>query len=83
MIDEIQTVFIEGRNILDDPMIINEVCMWANNNKYKSFIFKVDFDKAFDSSSWNYLESIMSQMGFGHKWIFGEKGVYLLLGVRF
>ncbi|GKD39945.1 RNA-directed DNA polymerase, eukaryota [Tanacetum coccineum] len=32
-------------------------------------LFKVDFDKAFDSISWNYIYSMMNFMGFDSKWI--------------
>lgn len=49
VIDESQTAFIYGRNILDGPMITNKVCAWAKKFKRKFFLFKVDFDKAFDS----------------------------------
>lgn len=38
------------------------------------FLFKVDFNKAFDSINWNYLFSVMSQLGFGEKLIFWIKG---------
>ncbi|GKA70313.1 reverse transcriptase domain, reverse transcriptase zinc-binding domain protein [Tanacetum coccineum] len=31
-------------------------------------LFKVDFKKAFDSVNWNFLLSVMRQMGFGIKW---------------
>lgn len=31
-------------------------------------MFKFDFDKAFDSINWEYLGSVLSQMGFGSKW---------------
>ena len=31
-------------------------------------LFKVDFEKAYDSLSWEYLLEIMSIMGFGSKW---------------
>ncbi|GJZ37651.1 RNA-directed DNA polymerase, eukaryota, reverse transcriptase zinc-binding domain protein [Tanacetum coccineum] len=31
-------------------------------------IFKVDFEKAFDSISWNYLIHILDSFGFGNKW---------------
>jgi len=68
VIDEIQTAFIKDRNILDGPMIINEVCAWAKQYKAKIFLFKIDLDKAFDSINWDYLDSIMGQMGFGEKW---------------
>lgn len=74
VIDEVQTVFIEGRDILNGPMIINELCTWANKTKSKNFLFKVDFDKAFNSISWKYMESIMIEMGFGCKWILWIKG---------
>ncbi|KAL4560863.1 hypothetical protein LXL04_033019 [Taraxacum kok-saghyz] len=74
VIDEVQTAFIGGRNILDGPMVINEVCNWAKKEKHKAFLFKVDFDKTFDSINWNYLVSVMKQMGFGEKWICWIKG---------
>ena len=31
-------------------------------------LFKADFNKAFNSVNWIYLDSIMEQMGFGDKW---------------
>lgn len=31
-------------------------------------MFKVDFEKAFDSINWEYLDSIFAQMRFGSKW---------------
>lgn len=48
VIDEVQTAFIENRNILDGPLIINEVCAQAKKSKTKTFLFKVDFDKSFE-----------------------------------
>ena len=37
-------------------------------SKNKVMLFRVDFDKAFNSVNWNYLDSNLSQMGFGDKW---------------
>lgn len=38
--------------------------------KKKNFIiFKIDFEKAFHSLNWKFLESVMEQKGFGYKWI--------------
>lgn len=68
VVDEVQTAYISDRNILDGPLIINEVYSWAKRTKRKTFLFKVDFEKAFDSVNWNYLDSIMEQMQFGAKW---------------
>lgn len=74
VIDETQTAFVHGRNILDAPMIINEVYTWAKKFKRRTFLFKVDFEKAFNSINWGYLESVMSQMGLGDKWRFWIRG---------
>ena len=41
--------------------------MGKKKNK-KFLIFKVDFEKAYDSISWVYLDQIMGFMGFGDRW---------------
>ncbi|GJZ90239.1 putative RNA-directed DNA polymerase, eukaryota, reverse transcriptase zinc-binding domain protein [Tanacetum coccineum] len=63
-----QSAFIKGRNILDGPFILNEVLAWYRNRKRGLMIFKVDFEKAFDSVRWDYLDSVMEKLGFGNKW---------------
>ncbi|KAM0041794.1 putative RNA-directed DNA polymerase [Helianthus debilis subsp. tardiflorus] len=63
-----QSAYIEGRNILDGHLVINETIAWAKSIKKKCMLFKVDFDKAFDSVNWNYLDTVMGFMGFGVKW---------------
>ncbi|KAL7593363.1 hypothetical protein Lser_V15G33806 [Lactuca serriola] len=63
-----QTAFIKDRYILDGPLILNETISWLKKCKKKAFAFKVDFEKAFDSLSWGYLDSILEQMNFGTKW---------------
>lgn len=49
-------------------MIVNELCSWAKVNGNKMLLFKADFNKAFDSINWVYLDSMMEQMGFRSKW---------------
>lgn len=63
-----QTVYVEGRNILDGPLIVNEICSWSQKVKRTTLLFKVDFDKAFDFVNWEFLDSILSQMNYGLKW---------------
>ncbi|KAJ9561194.1 hypothetical protein OSB04_006354 [Centaurea solstitialis] len=69
-----QTAFIPGRQILDGCLVANEIVHFAKKKKKKLFLFKVDFEKAFDCVNWNFLFSTMSQMGFGQKWIMWIKG---------
>ncbi|KAL7615828.1 hypothetical protein Lser_V15G00765 [Lactuca serriola] len=74
VVSHTQTAFIKDGNILDGPLIINEVISWLRKNKLNAFLFKVDSEKAFDCLNWKYLDSVMAQMNFGQKWrkwIFG------------
>lgn len=73
-IDDVQSAYVEGRNILDGPLIVNEICSWAKKVKRKVLLFKVDFDKAFDSINWGFLDSNLKIMGFGDKWRAWIKG---------
>lgn len=40
----------------------------AKRKKKKAVLFKVDFEKAYDSVSWDFLESMMVRMGFDGVW---------------
>nr|KAJ0205522.1 hypothetical protein LSAT_V11C500260820 [Lactuca sativa] len=73
-IDEIQTAFVEGRNILEGPLIVNELCSGGKKANKKILLFKADFKKVVDSVNWNFLDSMMRQMNFGIKWSFWMKG---------
>ncbi|KAI3509571.1 hypothetical protein L1887_24947 [Cichorium endivia] len=68
VISDVQSAYVEGRNILDGPLVINELYAWAKKVKRKILLFKVDFEKAFDNVNWEFLDSTLSQMGFGTKW---------------
>ncbi|GKB37421.1 putative RNA-directed DNA polymerase, eukaryota, reverse transcriptase zinc-binding domain protein [Tanacetum coccineum] len=63
-----QSAFISGRQILDGCLIANEIINMAKLEGHKLLLFKVDFEKAFDSVNWNFLHDIMVQMGFRIKW---------------
>ncbi|XP_071708247.1 uncharacterized protein [Rutidosis leptorrhynchoides] len=63
-----QSAFLGGRYILDGALVANEVVEYLKRNKKHGLIFKVDFEKAFDSLNWDYLLEVMKCMGFGTKW---------------
>ncbi|GJU57999.1 RNA-directed DNA polymerase, eukaryota [Tanacetum coccineum] len=66
--NDVQSAFVPNRQILDGPFILNELISWCKFHKSKAMIFKVDFEKAFDSVRWDYLDGILSNFGFGSKW---------------
>lgn len=41
---------------------------WEKKSKEKMLLFKVDFNKAFDSVSWEYLDHVQMQPGFSERW---------------
>nr|GEW53989.1 putative RNA-directed DNA polymerase, eukaryota, reverse transcriptase zinc-binding domain protein [Tanacetum cinerariifolium] len=63
-----QSAFISGRQILDGPLILSEVIDWYKNRNKKLLLFKVDFEKAFDSVSWHFLDHVMDKLGFSSTW---------------
>ncbi|KAJ9538060.1 hypothetical protein OSB04_030793 [Centaurea solstitialis] len=48
-----QSAFIKGRQILDGILIANEIVDFAKHKKKEGLVFKVDFEKAYDSSPKN------------------------------
>ncbi|GKB75376.1 RNA-directed DNA polymerase, eukaryota, partial [Tanacetum coccineum] len=76
LISEVQSAFVANCQILDDPFILNELISWCKSKKYKAMVFKVDFEKAYDSVRRDYLDDILHNFGFGEKcrmWIKGLK----------
>ncbi|KAL9668390.1 hypothetical protein QQ045_002771 [Rhodiola kirilowii] len=64
-----QTAFISNRNILVGIMITNEIIHSAKRERKRALVIKIDFKKAYDTISWEYLRSVLECMGFGSKWI--------------
>ncbi|KAI3761869.1 hypothetical protein L1987_52291 [Smallanthus sonchifolius] len=68
VISEPQSAFLKGRYILDGPLIVNELITWIKKRKSKAFFLKIDFEKAYDNVSWNFVINTLLQMGFPNKW---------------
>ncbi|GJT04321.1 hypothetical protein Tco_0838783 [Tanacetum coccineum] len=64
---DVQAAFVSNRQILDGPFIINELLSWCKHKNSKAMVFKVDFEKAFDSVRWDYLDDVLNKFGFGVK----------------
>ena len=69
IIDKRQSAFIEGRHLLHSAVIANEVVEEARRGQKLCIVFKVDYEKAYDSVSWDFLLYLLRRMGFHSKWI--------------
>ncbi|KAJ9548768.1 hypothetical protein OSB04_021311 [Centaurea solstitialis] len=68
VISNVQSAFLKGRSILDGVLVANETVSYLKSSRKKGLIFKVDFEKAYDSVSWDFLLDMLDKMGFGRKW---------------
>lgn len=68
LVNEVQTGFIAGRQILDGILIASEMIHHIRRTKTPAILFKVDFEKAYDHLGWDYLHNILIIMGFGQIW---------------
>ncbi|KAJ0887165.1 putative RNA-directed DNA polymerase [Helianthus annuus] len=75
VVSEYQSGFLSNRNILDGPLILDEVISWVKKVKKKAFILKIDIEKAYDSINWTFIDKVFQQMGFLMKWRVWVKGI--------
>ncbi|KAK2457421.1 hypothetical protein QL285_004692 [Trifolium repens] len=68
VISKIQSAFLPHRQILDGVLVVNELLDLAKRRKDKCLFFKVDFERAYDTVNWNFVEYMMVRMGFGEGW---------------
>ena len=54
---------------MDGFLVANELVDYAKKTKSECLVLKVDFEKAYNSVDWGFLEYMMNQLGFGRKWV--------------
>jgi hypothetical protein len=64
-----QSDFIKGRNLVDGVLEVNELVDLAKRQGKECLILKVDFEKAYDSVDWGFLEYMLRRFGFCEVWI--------------
>jgi hypothetical protein len=67
LINPSQTAFIRGRYIGDGAVILHEVMHELRKRKGAGVIFKIDFEKAYDSIRWEFVEEVLAKKGFDNK----------------
>ena len=68
VVSETQSAFVKGRQILDGILLANEVVDEARKCQKELLLFKVDFEKTYNSIDWGYLQTVMARMGFPTLW---------------
>jgi hypothetical protein len=63
-----QSAFLKGRHLVDSVLVVNEVVDLVKRTGRSCLIFKVDFEKAYDSVDWGFLEYMLDRFGFCSKW---------------
>ncbi|MCI15293.1 RNA-directed DNA polymerase (Reverse transcriptase) [Trifolium medium] len=63
-----QSAFLKGHFLVDGVMVVNEVVDLAKKTGRECLIFKVDFEKAYDSVEWSFLDYMLGRFGFSDKW---------------
>lgn len=69
IISEEQLGYVEGRQILDNILLAQEMIHTLHSRKEAGMLMQLDLSKAYDKVSWNYLEAILDAFGFYRQWI--------------
>ena len=67
-----QSAFLKGRLISDNIMLASELMDHIHSSREgrrKLAALKIDFSKAFDRISWNFISAVLFCMGFSMKWV--------------
>jgi hypothetical protein len=59
-----QTAFIRERYIIDGAVMLHEIVRELSRKKMDGVVLKIDFEKAYDSINWDFIEEVMERKGF-------------------
>ena len=72
IINKDQTGFIKGRSIVENIRIIYDMMKFTDEKNIPGLLLLIDFEKAFDSLSWNFLHKALEHLNLGdsiRKWV--------------
>jgi hypothetical protein len=72
LINEDQSGFVSGRYIGDNLRLLYDITHYLKKNNIPGLLVSLDFEKAFDSISWKYMQKVLKLFGFGEnicQWI--------------
>ena len=65
LIDKDQTGFIKGRYIGENIRLIYDLMNYTEENNIPGLLLLIDFEKAFDSLSWQFIHKALKFLNFG------------------
>ena len=71
-----QNAFVKGRTIFDAVRTINDVIDFTELKNYRGILTAIDFEKAFDSLTWDFLLKSLETFGFRKSFIAWIKTFY-------
>lgn len=72
LIGEDQKGFLKGRYIGENIRLVYDTLLYASKHKIPGLLLLVDFEKAFDSVAWSFINKSLSVFNFGHdikRWV--------------
>jgi hypothetical protein len=68
MVSPAQSAFLKNRTLHDNYLYVRNTARTLHRRKRPSLLIKLDFAKAFDSVSWEYLLELLQRLGFSSRW---------------
>ena len=69
LVFETQTGFVAGRFISENSCLIYDILHYTEKENIAGLLMLIEFEKAFDSVSWEFLYETLKPLGFGPKMI--------------
>jgi len=71
-----QKGFLKGRYIEENTRLVYDLIQYCKDYNRDALLLLIDFEKAFDSVEWAYIEKVLQQYNFGNEYIKWFKIVY-------
>ena len=69
ILHENQCAYVKGRSIFDCTRIIDDIMFYTKEKNLSGLLLAIDFEKAFDSLDWTFLNKALSACNFGQSFI--------------
>ena len=69
IIHENQCAYVKGRSIFDCTRIIDDIMFYTKEKNLSGLLLAIDFEKAFDSLDWTFLNKALSAFNIGQSFI--------------